>query len=59
MPTTSSTRKIPSNEELTDIYNQANNLDPKRYNPITTARIFNAMKAAMEIGYEQGKKENG
>lgn len=30
--------------ELTNIYNRANNLDPKRHNPITTERIFRAMR---------------
>lgn len=36
-----------TNEELTAIYNDANGLDPKRHNPITTERIFSAMRAAM------------
>ena len=36
-----------TNEELTAIYNEANGLDPKRHNPITTERIFAAMRAAM------------
>lgn len=36
-----------TNEELTRIYNEANGLDPKRHNPITTERIFAAMRAAM------------
>lgn len=36
-----------SNEKLTAIYNEANGLDPKRHNPITTERIFAAMRAAM------------
>lgn len=36
-----------TNEELTAIYNEANGLDPKRHNPITTERIFTAMRAAM------------
>lgn len=33
-----------TDEELTDIYNRANKLDPKRLNPITTERIFKAMR---------------
>lgn len=36
-----------TDEELTAIYNEANGLDPKRHNPITTERIFAAMRAAM------------
>ena len=32
-----------SKDELTAIYNEANGLDPKRFNPITTERIFAAM----------------
>lgn len=36
-----------TNEELTAIYNEANGLDPKRHNPITTERIFTAMREAM------------
>lgn len=36
-----------TNEELTRIYNEANGLDPKRHNPITTERIFAAMRGAM------------
>ena len=36
-----------TDEELTEIYNAANGLDPKRHNPITTERIFAAMRAAM------------
>lgn len=35
-----------TNEELTAIYNEANGLDPRRHNPITTERIFTAMRAA-------------
>lgn len=35
-----------TNEELTAIYNEANALDPKRHNPITTERIFAAMREA-------------
>lgn len=38
-----------TNEQLTAIYNEANGLDPKRHNPITTERIFAAMRAAMAI----------
>jgi hypothetical protein len=34
-----------TNEELTKIYNDANGLDPKCHNPITTERIFTAMRA--------------
>lgn len=34
-----------TDEELTHIYNKANGLDPKRHNPITTERIFSAMRA--------------
>ena len=37
-----------TDEQLTAIYNKANSLDPKRHNPITTERIFVAMRAAME-----------
>ena len=37
-----------TDDELTDIYNKANGLDPKRHNPITTERIFAAMRAAAE-----------
>ena len=36
-----------TDEELTEIYNKANGLDPKRHNPITTERIFAAMRDAM------------
>lgn len=41
-----------TNEELTEIYNIANGLDNKRHNPITTERIFSAMRAAMIIERE-------
>jgi len=34
-----------TDEELTKIYYEANGLDPKRYYPITTERIFTAMRA--------------
>lgn len=36
-----------TNDELTAIYNEANGLDPKRHNPITTERIFAAMREAI------------
>ena len=36
-----------TNDELTAIYNEANGLDPKRYAPITTERIFAAMRGAI------------
>lgn len=39
-----------TNEELTKIYNEANGLDPKRHNSITTERIFTAMRAMETIG---------
>lgn len=39
-----------TDDELTELYNKANGLDPKRHNPITTERIFTAMRAAIEIG---------
>lgn len=39
-----------TDEELTKIYNEANGLDPKRHNSITTERIFTAMKAMATIG---------
>ena len=35
-----------TNEQLTEIYNDANGLNPKRHNPITTERIFTAMREA-------------
>lgn len=38
---------LATDEELTSIYNQANGLDPKRHNPITTERIFTAMRGAI------------
>ena len=41
-----------TNDELTAIYNEANGLDPKRHNPITTERIFAAMRAAAEMERE-------
>lgn len=40
---------MPTDEDLTALYNQANDLDAKRYAPITTARIFAAMRAAMAL----------
>jgi hypothetical protein len=36
--------------ELTNIYNEANGLDPKRHNSITSERIFAAMRAMDTIG---------
>ena len=36
--------------ELTEMYNKANSLDPKRHNPITTERIFKAMRECLNIG---------
>jgi len=41
-----------TNDELTAIYNEANGLDPKRHNPITTERIFAAMRAVAEMERE-------
>lgn len=41
-----------TDEELTAIYNGANGLDPKRHNPITTERIFAAMRAAILVERE-------
>lgn len=38
-----------TNEQLTAIYNEANRLDPKRHNPISTERIFAAMRAAIAV----------
>lgn len=37
-----------TNKELTAIYNEANGLDPNRHNPITTERIFAAMRSVAE-----------
>ena len=34
-----------TDEELTRIYNEASGIDPKRHNPITTQRVFAAMRA--------------
>lgn len=45
-----------SDEELTRIYNEANGLDQKRHNPITTERIFVAMRAAMAAEREECAK---
>ena len=36
-----------TDEKLTALYNKANRLDPKRHNPITTERIFAAMREAI------------
>ena len=44
-------------EELTRIYNAANGLDQKRHNPITTERIFTAMRAAMAAEREACAKK--
>ena len=41
---------IYSDADLTKIYNEANGLDPKRHNPITTERIFKAMRECLNIG---------
>lgn len=35
---------IYTNEELTKIYNEANNIPPGKSPPISTERIFNAMR---------------
>lgn len=43
-----------SNEELTKLYNAANGIVGKRV-PITTARIFAAMRAAFELGKAAGE----
>jgi len=45
-----------SDAELTEIYNKANGLDPKRHSPITTERIFNAMRACLKLGAEGSDK---
>lgn len=42
-----------TNDDLTKIYNEANNLDPKRHNSITTERIFKAMRECLKTGYEK------
>jgi hypothetical protein len=42
-----------TNEKLTAIYNEANGLDPKRHNPITTERIFTAMRAMGAMALEE------
>jgi hypothetical protein len=39
-----------TNAELTAIYNEANGLNPQRLNPITTERIFTAMRATAAKG---------
>lgn len=39
--------------ELTRIYNEANGIDPKRHTPITTERIFNAMRFCVALGRTQ------
>lgn len=36
-----------TDEQLTAIYNEASGINPTRHTPITTARIFAAMRAAM------------
>lgn len=41
-----------TDEKLTELYNTANGLDPKRHNPITTERIFTAIRAAIEAERE-------
>lgn len=46
-----------TDEELTAIYNEANGLDPKRHNPITTERIFTAMRSAMAVDRQRCAKE--
>ena len=46
-----------SDDELTAIYNEANGLDSKRHNPITTDRIFAAMRATYAKGREAGLRE--
>ncbi len=38
-----------TDEDLTNIYNRANKLDPKRHNPITTERIFRAMRVMGQV----------
>jgi len=45
-----------TNEQLTDLYNEANGLDPKEHNPITTERIFAAMRAAIAAEREECAK---
>jgi hypothetical protein len=42
-----------TDKELTRIYNDANGLNPKHHNPITTERIFTAMRGAMAAEREQ------
>lgn len=39
-----------SDEELTKIYNNANNIGEGKSPPITTERIFKAMRACLNIG---------
>jgi uncharacterized membrane-anchored protein len=41
-----------TNEKLTEIYNAAKGIDPKRHNPISTERIFAAMRAAISAERE-------
>lgn len=43
-----------TNQELTAIYHYANNIDPKKHHPITTERIFTAMRAM--IGQSSTRK---
>ena len=45
------------NKELTEIYNKANKLDTTRHNPITTERIFTAMRGAMDVEREACARE--
>ncbi len=47
---------VPSNEELTAIYYEANNLDPKKHHPITTERIFAAMRAMLKVRSQHHEK---
>ena len=38
-----------SDAELTDIYNKANDIPPGKASPITTERIFKAMRYCIEM----------
>jgi len=50
VPLNAGVEVIYSDADLTKIYNEANGLDPKRHNPITTERIFKAMRECLNIG---------
>lgn len=42
-----------TNEDLTKLYNDANGIPPGKAPPITTERIFAAMRAAVALGRQQ------